>query len=187
MNLCFFTDETAANFKPITLTRPLDDVRIGIFTIREKWLNHLNTTTWVRSVDNYLSSLFPSNPIKSRDDYFWINSRFLPNQELVYSIKNLKPFHTLYWKNQLIAARISADITYGHLDRNEIPTTKNSSQLTHKPDFITYFWDILAFNADQIRTDINVLPLSFDHLSTAPDHVIIQHPTNTIIHSSAII
>ena len=103
------------------------------------------------------------------------------------SIKNLKPSHTLYWENELIAALICADETHAHLNRNEIPTTKNCSQFTYKPDFVTYFWDILALNANQIRADINLLPLSFDHLSAVPDHVIMQHPTNTIIHSSAII
>ena len=37
MNIVFFDDQTWKNLNPITLTKPVADVRIGILKISEKW------------------------------------------------------------------------------------------------------------------------------------------------------
>ena len=59
MNICFFSDQFSANFKPLTLTRPLDDLRVGIFTIREKWIKILHPLGWIRQVDASHQQFFP--------------------------------------------------------------------------------------------------------------------------------
>jgi hypothetical protein len=37
MNIVFFDDQTWKNLNPITLTKPVADIRIGILKISEKW------------------------------------------------------------------------------------------------------------------------------------------------------
>ena len=144
MNICFFSDSYTSNFKPLTLTRPLDDFRFGIFTIREKWINLLKPSHWVRQIDNYLSQIFPTGTMKDLDDYVWINSRFLPTIVLINSIQNLKPNNSLTWNDQLIAVRLSADETQSHIKLNSIPTLRKSCEVDFSPPSLQYFWDLLS-------------------------------------------
>ena len=46
--------------KPLTLTRPVSDLRIGIFKIKDKWELALDNEVSIRTKD-YLSSKFKSN------------------------------------------------------------------------------------------------------------------------------
>ena len=163
MNICFFSDQFSANFKPLTLTRPLDDLRVGIFTIREKWIKILNPLGWVRQVDTYLSAIFPNGIIRDSEDYIWINSRFLPSIDLVSAIHELKANSSLTLNGQLVAIRISADETKHHIKSHSIPTIEKSSEISFETPFLQYFWDLLSLNHDQISFDIKLLPVSFQH------------------------
>jgi UDP-N-acetylglucosamine diphosphorylase/glucosamine-1-phosphate N-acetyltransferase len=163
MNICFFSDQFSTNFKPLTLTRPLDDLRVGIFTIREKWIKILNPLGWIRQVDSYLSAIFPSGIIRDSEDYIWINSRFLPSIDLVSAIHELKANSSLTLNGQLIAIRISADETKHHIESNSIPPIEKSSEISFETPFLQYFWDLLSLNHDQISFDVKLLPVSFQH------------------------
>jgi len=45
MNVILFDSNVRNALLPLSFTRPVADIRIGILTIREKWENLLNTTT----------------------------------------------------------------------------------------------------------------------------------------------
>ena len=72
--------------KPLTLTRPVSDLRIGIFKIREKWELALNTMVSIRTKD-YLSEKFNSNLDECE---IGICSSLLPNPQLCDAINSLK-------------------------------------------------------------------------------------------------
>src|SRR5690625_5446053 len=59
-SLCFFEDRQSDFFKPLILTRPMDDLRVGIYTIREKWLQALHTTSYQRKLRPELRGIFDS-------------------------------------------------------------------------------------------------------------------------------
>ena len=42
MNYILFDDITWHNLLPLTFTKPVSEIRIGILTITEKWKKHLN-------------------------------------------------------------------------------------------------------------------------------------------------
>ena len=44
MNYILFDGEYRDNLLPLTYTKPVADLRIGILTIREKWEKHLGFT-----------------------------------------------------------------------------------------------------------------------------------------------
>ncbi|HAG49206.1 MAG TPA: glucose-1-phosphate thymidylyltransferase, partial [Cryomorphaceae bacterium] len=46
MDLVFHDGPEHATLKPLTWTRPVADLRIGILTIAEKWSRHLAATTF---------------------------------------------------------------------------------------------------------------------------------------------
>ena len=43
MAIILFDDNAHKTLLPLTYTRPVADLRIGILTIAEKWAKHLNT------------------------------------------------------------------------------------------------------------------------------------------------
>ena len=185
MNICFFSDEYSSNFKPLTLTRPLDDLRIGIFTIRDKWINVLKPSGWIRQVDDYLSQLFPTGKIVDNEDYLWINNRYLPSPELTRSLQNLSLNNSIVVDDQLIAARLSNKETVAFLESNQQPHSKNVIGLDFEPTSLQFFWDMLSHNASQIAFDIKLLPVSFQQATQFDASVILRNIEDIYIHESA--
>jgi len=87
MNYILFDGPSRNNFLPLTYTRPVAEIRVGILTIREKWEAFLESTiTFV--TEDYLSEKFP---MVEFDKNIFINASFLPNAKIVNLIINLKP------------------------------------------------------------------------------------------------
>ena len=58
MNFILFDNPNRNNLLPLTFTRPVADIRIGILTIREKWEKYLNAKTSTFT-ETYLSVKYP--------------------------------------------------------------------------------------------------------------------------------
>src|ERR1035437_6235776 len=102
MNYILFEDNTRKNLLPLTFTRPVADIRIGILTIREKWEKLLNTKISTKTED-YLSKKYPTEFTIDTDN-IWINSSYCPNEKLVEEIKILKPMEVLLDSTTVVAA-----------------------------------------------------------------------------------
>ncbi|MCB0402031.1 MAG: GlmU family protein [Flavobacteriales bacterium] len=106
MNLIFFNDNRSA-FLPLTYTRPLPKLRIGILTIEEKWLAYFDkkgvTPSVSYLVEDYLSKKYPA---KVDDINLFVNSRFLPGKRLTdFVISNLIADEALFYNGSLVAAK----------------------------------------------------------------------------------
>jgi UDP-N-acetylglucosamine diphosphorylase/glucosamine-1-phosphate N-acetyltransferase len=84
---------------PLTFTRPVSEIRIGILTIREKWEKALDEACGWMALD-YLSEKFPSPKGKS---FLHINSGFCPSPPLVKAILKLKKGQALMGAGEVIA------------------------------------------------------------------------------------
>lgn len=72
MNYILFDGPSRNNLLPLTYTRPVADIRVGILTIREKWETFLQST--ITSVtEDYLSDKFP---MVEFDENIFINASF---------------------------------------------------------------------------------------------------------------
>ena len=67
-------------FFPLSFTRPISFFRIGILTILQKWEKYYSNVSV--HTQTYLSNKFPLN---LENDNLWIDSRILPNMDLVTS------------------------------------------------------------------------------------------------------
>ncbi len=83
MNVILFDYQREAFF-PLTFTRPIADLRIGIVTIKQKWEFYYNNVS-VKTED-YLQEKFL---IHLSEENLWINAQALPNKDLVDEINNL--------------------------------------------------------------------------------------------------
>ena len=78
------------NFYPFSLTQSLANIRVGIYTIQERWEQWLNEPCSIYTA-NYLQVLLEdSSFLKTDESLFFINITCLPNEKLITQINSLK-------------------------------------------------------------------------------------------------
>jgi len=147
MNLILFDDPSIRkNLLPLTFTRPIAEMRVGILTITEKWQNYFNHRPSY-STQDYLAQKFPK---KITGDNLWVNGAVCPDQELVEMIKALKPEEAIYKNSKIIAV-----LTNDH----ELPEviTGKATEYQNEIIFIDRPWKIFQNNGNQIRSDFKLV------------------------------
>jgi UDP-N-acetylglucosamine diphosphorylase/glucosamine-1-phosphate N-acetyltransferase len=151
MNYILFDDKNRINLLPLTFTRPVADMRIGILTIREKWEKVLNASTSSKT-EEYLSKKFPlkfSNDV----DNIWINGSFCPNEILLKEIKELKTGQALVSSNVNIAINSGTNKIQDVNLLNGFTTTESQASALH----IENPWDIFSKNEAAIQSDFDLI------------------------------
>jgi len=162
MNYILFDDSTRNDLLPLTFTRPVADIRIGILTIREKWEKYLKTTT-SSLTEKYLATKYPM--IKSPNNIL-INGSVLPSKELVKAIVDLKPDQSLVYKEYIIAMHvIEKDLEdVSNTDANNVEDVEKHEveglqeiecNIPHVK--INYPWDIFAMNREALEEDFKLI------------------------------
>jgi hypothetical protein len=103
MNIILFDSDSRNNLLPLTATRPMGELRIGILTLREKWERRLRgTVSYI--TQEYLQEKYPIN---IADDNLIVNGGVLPNERLCKIIGELGLNEALLFDGELIAARLN--------------------------------------------------------------------------------
>src|SRR3990172_1933905 len=100
MNYILF-DHNRTNLLPLTFTRPVAGIRIGILTIKEKWEKYLGATASFLTED-YLSEKYTAEYTIDEDN-MWLNGAVCPNPKLIEEITKLKRGQELVSGDVLIA------------------------------------------------------------------------------------
>ena len=181
VQICFFEDEKNVNFQPLTLTRPVDDLRVGIYTIRQKWLHSLGLNRYSRVLREGLSGVFKRNEIDPDKPVLWINSRFLPSNELISEINGLESGVQIEFKGSTAAALIPADRSIEMFSVNRFESdslnVKNLSESIH----LENVWDLLTLNSFEISKDLPLTGLRSVKESGNTEYPGILHPRNTYV------
>ena len=146
MNYILFDGEYRDNLLPLTYTKPVADLRVGILTIREKWEKHLGFTTTTITED-YLSDKFP---MVEMEENIMINASFLPSEELVELIKNLKASEAIYKSGELVAffSKEQEEIDFDSFHKFEY-----AAELIQ----IKHSWDLFSFNGEALEADFDLI------------------------------
>ncbi len=99
MNYILFDGTVRNSLLPLTFTKPVADLRIGILTIREKWETYLGFTTTTLTED-YLEEKFPMVEMAQN---VMINASFLPTLPLAELIMELKENQAIFKEEEVIA------------------------------------------------------------------------------------
>lgn len=151
MNYILFDDSIRINLLPLTFTRPVADIRIGILTIREKWEKLLDASTSTKT-EGYLSKKFPLK-LALEDENIWINGSFCPNEKLVEEIKNLKRDQALFSGNTLIAVN-SGNNNMIDFSVSEAFVVLESFASAMRVENV---WDIFSKNEAAIQSDFELI------------------------------
>ncbi|WP_185862622.1 putative sugar nucleotidyl transferase [Blattabacterium cuenoti] len=147
------------NLRPITLTRPISEIRLGILTIRERWEKYLGGKALVLTKP-YLSKKYgmEKNPITVKNVFkniLLINSSFVPNnEELIPIIYKLKKDEAIFFKEKMVAVRRSH-----YRYRIDTPHMKKYNKIYHinQVVYIQYPWDIFLKNEIVLKQDFSFL------------------------------
>ena len=147
MNYILFDGPSRNNLLPLTYTRPVAEIRVGVLTIREKWETFLHST--ITSItEDYLSDKFP---MVEFEENIFINASFLPNPKLVKLISNLKPNESINSGDNLIAF-------YSNQSQEEIDLDSFTKiDFTTSLMQITCLTDIFKINSLAIKADYDLI------------------------------
>ena len=134
MNYILFDDQNIRPaLLPLTFTRPVCEIRIGIQTIAEKWNDCLKTQVSFQTQD-YLQTKYP---FTLSDDNIFINGAICPNPELVNVIENLPLNAMLTQGMEVIAYRSKQDSPAGDIFEKTLVYEGEVLILKHLTDIFT--------------------------------------------------
>lgn len=169
MNIILFEDQEWNNLRPLTLTKPFSELRMGILTFRERWEKLLDGN-FSYLTNDYLSEKFPA---QISDINLFINSAFFPTKNLLDSIRNLKDGELVFFENKLVAGKLSFE---------DFENRKGKQiQLQGEKIHINYLWDLFTHNDLAIRFDFDLLtkeresqPISETNGLICPENIFLE-------------
>jgi UDP-N-acetylglucosamine diphosphorylase/glucosamine-1-phosphate N-acetyltransferase len=150
MSIILFDDNAHQTLLPLTYTRPVADLRIGILTIAEKWTKYLNKDHSFHTLD-YLQAKFP---VKIEADNLFINGAVCPDENLLEAIDKLQTGQALKYNDQLLAVRLN------QTDAGNFDAQANfSSVVNYSGSFVSLLYpeDIFRNNDKELRKDFALL------------------------------
>ncbi len=147
MQLVFSDAQYWEDFLPLTFTKPIAEMRCGILTFSERWQKLLETTEISYLTEDYLQEKFLK---PEKKESIFIVPNFLPNENILQQIKDLKQGEALVYENELLAAKVNME----NFSLNQI------EKMTDIHDEILFFkqpTDLFSFNEKAINFDFELL------------------------------
>lgn len=181
-NIILFDDESREKMLPLSYTRPVAELRTGIYTIRERWEKLLNgKASYITS--EYLSAKYP---MSFDDDNIVINGAVMPNDRLVRLIEQLDPNEALMKDGDLIAARLNR-AQFEHLLLNESIDEIAGIELEDTPYIhLAYPWDLFLSLRTTIEYDYQLITRGRTS-QKIPAHNQVMAPDNIFLDEGAIV
>ncbi len=143
MNIILFDGEEWENLLPLTFTKPVASLRMGVLSFAERWEKILNSSISYKT-QHYLEEKFSTH---LQLENIFINPSFFPTKELIQAIKNIELNTSIVFENQLVAVRTTEavpTITTKTIELDQIIHIKNS-------------WDLFTYNFQAIEFDYDLL------------------------------
>ena len=160
--ILFDSPEIHQNLLPLTFTRPIADLRVGILTIREKWERRL-PGNYSYLTEQYLSKKYAVHTEKCN---LFIAGHILPTEELIETAVNLQPGEACKSGDKTILYKGAID---------EFLKQQYSRSIEYEQPFccIEMLYDIFMKNETAIEQDFRLITTG---RKSAP-----LSPTNTVI------
>ena len=125
-------------FAPLSLTRPVGNLRMGIFTNDERWKQFLPEAEIGFETEEYLSKRFPKI-----EGGVTVNAAVIPNEDVVAAVMHLEQNTALFLNDVFLAGQKTA--------------AEKIQFLGEMPVILKNRWDIYALNHLVLKNDFDVL------------------------------
>lgn len=150
MAIILFDDNAHKTLLPLTYTRPVADLRVGILTIAEKWSKYLGQDHSFYT-EAYLQAKYP---LTIDDDNIFINGSVCPDEEVVAAINYLMDGQALTFGTILIAVKLNSS----HANSFNPAGNYGSAKTYHgQPVIISRPEHVFKQNDIELRKDFKLL------------------------------
>lgn len=147
MHCTLFDDHNRPHLLPLTYTRPMAGLRVGILTIAEKWQYHLGGNIGYKTED-YLNQKYRR---LVASEHLYINGGLCPNEALLIEIAALKEGEALKSGDLLLAAKVNPD------DFSEEACLAKAQNFSSSFNHIGRPFHIFSLNAVEMEADFALL------------------------------
>ncbi len=176
-HIILFDSDIREELLPLTYTRPVSELRLGIFTIREKWNHLFRTASFSHITSAYLE---PQYPIRIQEENILINGAVIPTPLLHGLITNLSLNEAIMLEGELIAARLPRHQFQYLLDGHDLDDLTGYEISKNDIRVIRHLWDIPDASREQIAGDMRWLPdtksVEYVDADIRGTHAIYIHP-----------
>ncbi len=154
MNIILFDTDARNHLLPLTATRPMGELRIGILTLREKWERRL------RGAVSYITQeyLQEKYPIRIEEENLIINGGVLPTPAICKRIEMLGLNEALLANGELIAARLNEAQFESLMEEEEVNELQGQELEASIPLVqITKTWQLVKLNEQALAEDFSLL------------------------------
>ncbi|WP_313214486.1 GlmU family protein [Soonwooa sp.] len=147
MQIVFSDAQYWEDFLPLSFTRPVAEMRVGILTFSERWKKLLDIETSFYITEDFLQEKY-KKPAAGQS--LFIVPNFLPSESLLHQIKDLKAGEALVYDNELLVANINME----NFSLNQI------EKMTDVTEDILFFkkpTDLFSYNEKAIDFDFDLL------------------------------
>lgn len=148
MHVILFDDKRWQQLLPLTFTRPVADLRIGIDTITEKWQQAFGQPV-SHLTEPYLAEKFP---VQYGTDHVYIYGGVIPDSGLRSAISNLKQGEAMLVEGEPIAFR-TKEAYFSGMALCEDLARFTTIDYTANCIIITRPWHIFQYNDQVLRQD----------------------------------
>jgi UDP-N-acetylglucosamine diphosphorylase/glucosamine-1-phosphate N-acetyltransferase len=175
MNIILHDLDNHLSFAPLSLTRPVGNLRMGLWTNDERWKQYMEGAEVSFATEDYLSEKFSC--IKTGDN-FWINATVIPNQSVADAVCELNQGEALYINEVFVALR-SVDFEHEHPLRKE----------DQMDDFIQISerWHIYQKNEEVICLDFELVKKERESFICSETNTVIGPKENLFIDEGAML
>lgn len=150
MNIILFDGGYHQNLLPLTYTRPVGNLRIGIETINEKWQRFTSGTVSFLTED-YLSMKFP---LVLEADNILIYGGLCPDGELWDVIQGLEQGEAITKNDEIIACRVNKE-QFAQFTSSEEFEWKSYAEYEDEVVDVHNPWDLFSKNDRALALDFN--------------------------------
>ncbi len=126
MAIILFDNQYRKSFFPITATKAIGDVRLGILKIKEWWQMLMQQPVYI-STEQYLQHLYNKAP---NEEHIFIDATVIPDEFILHEIKKLRSKQALEDEVGLIAGKIKMEAS--------IFNSKNYKQLFSEFNYCSF-------------------------------------------------
>ncbi|MDP3900324.1 MAG: GlmU family protein [bacterium] len=161
MQICIFEDKKANNFYPLTLSRPVWEMRCGIFTLAQKIIKYQPRASYCYHCRKYLQPMAKKQNFKlfiqkkNSEATLFINGRVVADKNFLQTVTKTKTDAVFYVRQELVAAYLTKENlalinntdNYFSLQENKL------KKIQVKVKLANYIWDLVNGNSEQIISD----------------------------------
>lgn len=162
---------------PITFTRPIGKILVGLLTIEQKWQHYFEGAGISFLTEIYLQKKFPMHV---RETNLLINGAICPNEELVSAIMKLKGNELLFKDDLFLAGKLDQrDLR--KVNHNGIEKKANNIHYDKELTIVNAPWKIFSNNRQQIKSDFKLITTNRTSRPILDDHTIIYNKENVFV------